>query len=158
MGRGAEGWFLVDEFAAEPVSAGELSLSAMVLGVSFQKNFLPRLQFVKEPTAAGQCEIFGVAPEGTLSVAMELATSEDGPPLVRVPGTIAATADVQRRRATGVVPVANLARRLHPARRAQPQRRAHRDGDARLAQGAVKSGLSTLSRRGPSASRAASRA
>ena len=63
MGRGAEGWFLVDEFAAEPVSAGELSLSAMVLGVSFQKNFLPRLQFVKEPTAAGQCEIFGVAPE-----------------------------------------------------------------------------------------------
>jgi len=109
MGRGAEGWFLVDEFAAEPVSAGELSLSAMVLGVSFQKNFLPRLQFVTEPTAAGQCEIFGVAPEGTLSVAMELATSEDGPPLVRVPGTIAATADVQRRRATGVVPVANLA-------------------------------------------------
>jgi len=97
------------EFAAEPVSAGELSLSAMVLGVSFQKNFLPRLQFVKEPTAAGQFEIFGAAPQGTLSVAMELATSEDGPALVRVPGAIVATSDVDRHRATGVVPVANLA-------------------------------------------------
>jgi hypothetical protein len=97
------------EFAAEPVSAGELSLSAMVLGVSFQKNFIPRLQFVKEPTAAGQFEIFGAAPDGKLSVAMELATSEDGPALVRVPGAIVATADAQRQRATGVVPVGNLA-------------------------------------------------
>jgi hypothetical protein len=97
------------EFAAEPVTAGPLSLSAMVLGVSFQKNFLPKLQFVKEPTAAGQFEIFGGPPAGVLSVAMELAHTEDGPAIVRVPGAIVATSDVQRQRATGVVPVGNLA-------------------------------------------------
>lgn len=97
------------EFAAEPVSAGNLSLSGMVLGVSFQKNFLPKLQFVKEPTAAGQLEILGAPPAGVLSVAMELAHTEDGPALVRVPGAIVATSDTQRQRATGVVPVGNLA-------------------------------------------------
>ena len=40
---------------------------------------------------------------------MELAATEDGPALVRVPGTIAATGDATRRRATGVVPIGQLA-------------------------------------------------
>jgi hypothetical protein len=80
----------------------------MVLGVSFQKNFVPKLQFVKEPTAAGQFEIFG-SPAGVLTVAMELAASEDGPAVVRVPGAVVPTSDPQRHRATGVVPVGNLA-------------------------------------------------
>ena len=97
------------EFVAEPFPAGSLTLSAMVLGVAFQKTFLPKLQYVKEPTAAGQFEIFGVPPAGALTVAMELAHTEDGQALVRVPGAIVATSDPQRQRATGVVPVGNLA-------------------------------------------------
>jgi VWFA-related protein len=96
------------ELSAESVTASGLTMSAMVLGVSFGRNFVPKLQFVDEPTAAGQFEIFGVPPPGTLSVAMELSTSEDGPALIRVPGAIVATADADRRRATGVVPVGTL--------------------------------------------------
>jgi VWFA-related protein len=97
------------EISAEPVTASGLTLSTMVLGVSYERNFVPKLQYVSEPTANGYFEMFGPPPAGTLSVAMELATSEDGPALVRVPGTIVATTDADRRRATGVVPIGQLA-------------------------------------------------
>jgi len=40
---------------------------------------------------------------------MELSATEDGPALVRVPGTVATTGDAARRRATGVVPIGQLA-------------------------------------------------
>jgi hypothetical protein len=84
-------------------------MSEMVLGVSYEKTFVPKLQFVKEPTADGQFEIFGVPPAGDLSVALELAATEDAPALIRVPGAVVSTNDAERRRATGVVPVGNLA-------------------------------------------------
>jgi len=97
------------EVSAESVTTNGLTLSALVLGVSYERNFVPKLQFVSEPTANGYFEIFGPAPAGTLSVALELATTEDGPALVRVPGAVVATKDADRRRATGVVPVGQLA-------------------------------------------------
>ena len=100
------------EISAESVTTGGLTLSTMVLGVSYERNFVPKLQYVDEPTANGYFEMFGPAPAGTLSVAMELAASEDGPALVRVPGAIvvmAGTKDVDGRRATGVVPIGQLA-------------------------------------------------
>jgi hypothetical protein len=97
------------ELVAEPVSANGLALSTMILGVSYEKNFVPKLQFVAEPTANGYFEVFGTPPSGTLSVAMELSASEEGPAIVRVPGTIAETRDPERRRATGVVPIGQLA-------------------------------------------------
>jgi VWFA-related protein len=97
------------EISAELVTADGLTLSTMVLGVSYERNFVPKLQYVSEPTANGYFEIFGQPPPGTLSVAMELAATEDGPALVRVPGTIVSTKDPDRRRATGVVPIGQLA-------------------------------------------------
>jgi VWFA-related protein len=100
------------EISAESVTTSGLTLSTMVLGVSYERNFVPKLQYVSEPTANGYFEIFGPPPAGTLSVAMELATTEDGPALVRVPGAIVAmvaTKDVDRQRATGVVPIGQLA-------------------------------------------------
>ena len=78
---------------AERVAAGGLAMSGLVLGVTMPQGFVPRLQFGKEPTAAGHFEIVGTPP-GTLSIAMEIARSEDGPALVRVPGTVAATAEL----------------------------------------------------------------
>ena len=90
------------DLAAEAVTVNGTTLSTMVLGVSFGRTFVPKLQFAAEPTANGKFEIFDPPPTGTLSVAMELAATEDGPALVRVPGTIAATGDATRRRATGV--------------------------------------------------------
>ena len=97
------------ELAVEPVTASGLSFSTVVLGVSYERNFVPKLLFVREPTANGSFEILGPAPAGTLSVALELATSEDGPALVRVPGTIVVNENAARRRATGVVPIGQLA-------------------------------------------------
>jgi VWFA-related protein len=96
------------DLTAEPVTADGLALSAMALGVMFDRNFVSKLQFINEPTAAGYFEIFGTPPPGTLSMALELATTVDGPALVRVPGTIVNTAAIDRRRATGVVPVGTL--------------------------------------------------
>jgi len=96
------------EVMAEPVTANGLMLSTLLLGVSYERNFVPKLQCTNEPTANGYFELFGTPPAGTLSVAMELATSEDGPALVRVPGTIAETSSADRRRATGVGPIGKL--------------------------------------------------
>jgi hypothetical protein len=93
------------EFSAAAVSASGMTMSAMVLGVGFPRSFVPKLQFYGEPTAAGQFEIFGAPETGTLSVAMELATTEDGPALIRVPGVVVVTRDADRRRAIGVIPV-----------------------------------------------------
>ena len=97
------------EVAAEALTTNGLTLSTMVLGVTHERTFVPRLQFVSEPTANGNFEIFGTAPAGTLSVAMELAATEDGPALVRVPGAVVVSKDADRRRATGVVPIGQLA-------------------------------------------------
>jgi hypothetical protein len=94
---------------AEAVTAGGMTFSTMVLGVSYERSFVPKLQYVSEPTANGTFEVFGPRPASALSVAMELAASEDGPPLVRVPGAIAPTKDADRHRATGVVPIAQVA-------------------------------------------------
>ena len=94
--------------SAEAMTAGGMTLSALVLGVSYERSFVPKLQYVSEPTANGTFELFGQPPAGTLSVAMELSASDEGPALVRVPGTIAPTKDADRRRATGVVPIGQL--------------------------------------------------
>jgi VWFA-related protein len=96
------------EVVAEPVTAGGLTFSTMVLGVSYERSFVPKLQFVREPTANGSFELLGPPPAGTLSVALELAASEDGAALARVPGAIVATQNPDRRRATGVVPIGQL--------------------------------------------------
>jgi hypothetical protein len=96
------------EVVAEPVTARGLTFSTMVLGVSYERGFVPKLQFVREPTANGSFEILGAVPAGTLSVALELAANEDGAALARVPGTIVATQNPDRRRATGVVPIGQL--------------------------------------------------
>jgi hypothetical protein len=96
------------EFNAELVDASGLTMSTLVLGSSYEREFVAKLQFVNEPTAAGYFEIFGAPPAGTLSLAMEIAETEDGPALVRVPGTVVPTKEPERRRATGVVPVARL--------------------------------------------------
>jgi hypothetical protein len=96
------------EVVAEPVTAGGLTFSTMVLGVSYERSFVPKLQFIREPTANGSFEMQGLVPGGTLSVVLELAASEDGPALVRVPGAIVANEKADRRRATGVVPIGQL--------------------------------------------------
>jgi hypothetical protein len=47
------------EVVAETVAAGPLKLSSLVLGVSREGRFQPRLQFSTEPVAIAYLEIFG---------------------------------------------------------------------------------------------------
>jgi hypothetical protein len=93
------------DVTAQLTAAGPLQLSMLALGVS-RRGFMPRLQFVEEPTAMGYFEIYGVPPEGTLSVALELAAGLDDTPIVRVPAALVASPDPWRRTVSGVVPIA----------------------------------------------------
>jgi VWFA-related protein len=93
--------------AAQLTPAGTMQLSAMVLGTSRNASFQPRMQFDAEPTAMGFFEIYG-RPGGDLSVALELAPSEDGRALVRVPASVNVGQDPERRTVSGVVPIGSL--------------------------------------------------
>jgi VWFA-related protein len=95
------------EVTARLTQAGPLSLSAMVLGVSRNGAFLPKMRFDTEPTAMGFFEIYG-SPGDEVSVALELARSEEGRALVRVPGSISPSPDPARSTANGVVPIGAL--------------------------------------------------
>lgn len=95
------------DLEAQLTPADPLRLSAMVLGVSRGGSFTPKLEFTADPTAMGLFEIYGAA-TGTLGVALELATSLDGRALIRVPATVVAGDDPQRRIGTGVVPTGAL--------------------------------------------------
>jgi hypothetical protein len=97
------------ELVARLAPADPLKLSAMVLGVSRGGSFQPKMHFEADPTAMGYFEIYGPAPAGTLTVALELAGSEDGRALVRVPASVNPGRTENFRTATGVVPIGALA-------------------------------------------------
>jgi VWFA-related protein len=96
------------EFEAWLTKSGQYSLSALVLGIS-RGFFIPRLQFLHEPTAMGLFELYGELPATeSVSVALEIASTEKSEASLRVPAYLAATNDPARRIATGVVPIASL--------------------------------------------------
>lgn len=92
---------------AELVPAGPLKLSSLVLGLSRAGGFIPRLQFGTEPVALGSLEIYGGAPGQAITATLELATTLDGPALLRVPLAIShSRADCYI--ATGAIPIGAL--------------------------------------------------
>jgi VWFA-related protein len=93
---------------AHLMAADPLTISAMVLGVSRGGSFLPKMFFESDPTAMGFLEIYGNPGSGALDVALELAPSEDGRAIVRVPASVNAGQDPGRRTANGVVPIGAL--------------------------------------------------
>jgi VWFA-related protein len=103
-GRGGSADYEVD---GDLPRVGRFTTSALVLGVSREGGFRPRLQFGSEPVAIGYLEIYG-EPSAQLSVRMELAMSESGPALVAVPAAIQSTSDQRRAIATAALPVGAL--------------------------------------------------
>jgi hypothetical protein len=96
------------EFEAALSSAGNLKLSALVLGLS-RGGFVPRLQFFQEPTAMGYFEVYGPLPDSEdVDVAFELASTPDGPAIIRVPAILTPTRDPDLRRVSGVVPLEHM--------------------------------------------------
>jgi VWFA-related protein len=102
-GRGGSADYEID---AELPRVGAVTTSALVLGVSREGGFRPRLQFGGEPVGIGYLEIYGEA--APVSVRMEIAMSETGPAIVAVPAAVQATSDARRRIATAALPVGAL--------------------------------------------------
>ncbi len=69
------------ELEAEVVQTGPLKMSSLILGLSRDGSFLPRLQFTTEPAAIGYLEMYGGAPGTKISSALEIAATLNGPPL-----------------------------------------------------------------------------
>ena len=96
------------EVSAETTAAGPLKLSSLVVGLSRNGSFVPRLQFGNEPVAIGFLEIYGGAAGQGIGAAVEIAKTLDGPPLVVTRLAIEASGDPGLFRATGAVPIGAL--------------------------------------------------
>ena len=95
------------EFEADVVQTGPLKMSSLILGLSRDGGFLPRLQFTTEPAAIGYLEIYGGTPGTKISSALEIAATLNGPPLATVRFSIEA-AGAGRHIARGVIPIGAL--------------------------------------------------
>ena len=95
-------------FDAGLTPVGQMSLGALVLGLSRDGQMIPKLEFSSEPSALASFEIYGGAPGTTVTAWLEIARTIDGPPVVAVPLAIHARSD-GRYVATGTVPLGALA-------------------------------------------------
>jgi VWFA-related protein len=95
------------EIVAETVTAGPLKLSSLVLGVSREAKFLPRLQFSTEPVAIAYLDMFGNNVTAPVGAIIEVLTST-GAPLATNRLALEATQDRGRFRAMGAVPIGAL--------------------------------------------------
>jgi hypothetical protein len=93
---------------AELAPAGSLTLSSMMLGLSKPSGFQPRMVFGAEPVAMAYLEVYGAPADASVSIVMELATSVDGPPMLRIPGAVDTVRSNAQRIATGAIPIAML--------------------------------------------------
>jgi VWFA-related protein len=98
------------EVRAELGSAGPLTVSGLVLGLSRTTGFVPRMEFGPEPVASAFLELYGQTGTAALSVAVtfEVARTLNGPALVSTPGVIESTRAADRYAATGAIPIASL--------------------------------------------------
>jgi hypothetical protein len=96
------------EVVAEMARAGSLRLSSLVLGVSREGGFQPRLQFRSEPLAIAYLDIFGGKPGSAVAAVLEVSKTLNGPAIAANPLTLEATVDTQRYRGMGSVPIGAL--------------------------------------------------
>jgi hypothetical protein len=96
------------DVTAELSSAGPLTLSALVVGLSRGGGFSPRLEFGSEASAMAHVEIYGAAAGESVGAVFELARSANGPALVTLQGTFAATTDPDRFIVTAALPIGAL--------------------------------------------------
>jgi VWFA-related protein len=96
-------------FRADLTNAGALKLSDIALGVSNDGAFVPKLLFGSERAAVGLLEIYGSPRSSTeITVRLELALSEDGPPLAGVPANVRVMPDGNTRLVVGAIPIESL--------------------------------------------------
>ena len=86
---------------------GTMKISGVLLGLSRQGGFVPRLQFVNEPVAIGYVELSGAAPGSKVTATLELADAPNAAARISVPLTIEAGAS-GRYVARGALPIGAL--------------------------------------------------
>jgi VWFA-related protein len=98
------------DIVAELTQAGPLRLSAVVLGLSREGAFRPKLQFSNEPVAIAYLEIYGRPPGAGAPVAIifELAKTVNGPALASLPAAIESSSEADRFLATAALPIGAL--------------------------------------------------
>jgi VWFA-related protein len=95
------------EVDTEMAQTGSLRLSSIILGLSREGRFTPRLQFGSEPTAMAYIEMYGAPPGARIASILELSTTMNGPAMASLPLALEA-AGPNRYIATGVVPIGTL--------------------------------------------------
>ena len=100
------------ELDAEITRAGALTLSSIVLGLSRDGGFIPKLQFGAEPVALAHIEIYGGSPGARVSAMLEVATTLNGAAMFTVPLAIEpgdpGGNDAPHYLASGAVPIGAL--------------------------------------------------
>lgn len=92
---------------AEIVQTGPLKVSSLILGLSREGRFLPKLLFSNEPVAIAYVELYGVGPGTRISSAVEVAKTMNGPALTAAPLAIEASGE-NRYIAKGAIPIGAL--------------------------------------------------
>jgi hypothetical protein len=96
------------DLLAELTPAGPLKLGSLVLGISRNGSFRPKLQFADEAAALARLEIYGGQAGARVTVSFELATTLNGPAMITQPGVLDATNEADRFQATAAIPIGGL--------------------------------------------------
>ena len=96
------------DVVAELVTAGSLRLSSLVLGLSRNGAFQPRLQFSSEPVVIAYLDLLGAEPGARIAAVLEVADTPEGPARSRSRLTIEPTNDPMRFRVQGAIPLGAL--------------------------------------------------
>ena len=89
-------------------SAGPIRMSSLILGVSREGQFQPRMVFSTEPTAVAQVELTGLPAGEPPTARVEIARSLNGPALTSLPAAVSRTQDPSRASLSGVLPLGAL--------------------------------------------------
>jgi hypothetical protein len=92
------------EVSAGLVSAGDLSIGSIVMGLSRSNTLIPKLQFGNEPAALAEVELYGGKEGQEVAVVFQVARAEGGV-LLEVPAALAATQQPDRFRATATLAI-----------------------------------------------------
>jgi hypothetical protein len=95
------------DLEAEVVRTGPLRLSSLILGLSREGQFAPKLRFTTEPAAIGYLEMYGGNPGMKISSALEIARTLNGPALAVAPFAIE-SGGADRYIATSAIPIGAL--------------------------------------------------
>lgn len=90
--------------------AGPIKLSALVLGISREGTFYPRMIFSTEPTAIAQVELADIPPvAGPMPTGrLEIARSLNGPAIASLPAAVRPSSDPSRATLSAVLPLGAL--------------------------------------------------